>query len=94
MIITINNDFKENAIYPIIVDPTLGFSSQGGTVSNLAGDTIRISSSWTMPEPGIIRSLSFYSKASLNIPHDETFGARGVVYNNNNDVVEFVMSMG
>lgn len=39
MTVTVPQDFLDNAAYPVIVDPTFGYTTLGGTAATLAGST-------------------------------------------------------
>lgn len=74
--VTVDQGWLDKAAYPVIVDPTLGYTTIGGTVSNLGFDTVRSLQTFTMSENGTADSISFY--------RDGTNGApvfRGVIYN-------------
>jgi len=55
--ITIPQQFLEEAIYPVTIDPDFGYTTQGQTVSaylasEYDGDEHRAGAAWTMPVPG------------------------------------------
>jgi len=58
--VTVPQSFLDEAVYPVRVDPTFGYTTIGGTGSNIGEDTIRLSSTWAAPENGIVEKLTVY----------------------------------
>lgn len=62
--VTIDQTWLDNAVYPVIVDPTFGYTSQGASTSQLAAassDTsTRFGYAISPPERGRIQSMSAY----------------------------------
>lgn len=75
--VTVPQKFLDEAVYPVMIDPTFGYTTQGGTVSNLAGGTMRINYPNAAPENGTLDSLSVYKSNTLF----STDNARPVIYN-------------
>ncbi len=74
--VTVPQDFLDSAVYPIIVDPTLGYDTIGGTHSNVSNNSIYINGSHVMSEDGVLNSISIYhwNNSSTGIAW------RGVIY--------------
>ena len=71
--VMVPQEFLDSAVYPVIVDPTFGYTSVGGTSVN---ETDWISGSFaTLTEDGSITGLSFYYSPSAN-----NALARGAIY--------------
>lgn len=85
--VTVPQEFLDNAVYPVIVDPTFGYTSAGGSSVNISENTIRIVDSHTAPQNGTITQVNAYL--------DDTTGGisqeiRPVVYlDSNNSRVTF-----
>jgi hypothetical protein len=62
MTITIPQDFLDNATYPIVVDPTFGYTTIGG--SNLSGINVAIIGSSYGGTSGSVMSVSLYQSGS------------------------------
>lgn len=64
MTITIPQIFIDNADYPIIIDPTFGYETEGGTNWNWGNDNIRVLSGYTPLESGNISNINVYTALS------------------------------
>jgi len=60
--ITVPQDFIDNAVYPIIIDPTFGYNTAGGT--NVILDDTIVGTLHTSTEAGEMQSLSMYLDTS------------------------------
>lgn len=60
--ITIPQDYLDNATYPMILDPILGFDSIGNTNSNAAGDVVMAAEIGDMTEDGTLTEVFFYTQ--------------------------------
>ena len=61
LIIEINQKFLDNAVYPVVIDPTFGFTEKGSTQSGAnAYNTIRGFGPFTAPENGTATKLTSY----------------------------------
>ena len=83
--VTVPEDFLNKASYPVVVDPTFGFTSVGSTsvatLGGVDGDTSLVTSS-TLTEAGDVTSLSIYGRSANffgNYPKD----VKGLIYSNN-----------
>ena len=57
--VTISQEFLDNAVYPVTIDPTFGYETVGGTRTGYIKN--RITGSWfTCPESGSADSISVY----------------------------------
>jgi len=57
--ITISQNWLDNAVYPVTIDPNFGYETVGGSFGDLMNDVIK--GSWfTCPEDGTAQSLSMY----------------------------------
>jgi hypothetical protein len=59
MIITLPEDFLDHATYPVVVDPTFGYTSIGGSTVDEGQDAI-MSCKATLSEAAHVESISFY----------------------------------
>jgi hypothetical protein len=67
--VTIPQEFLDNAVYPIIVDPTFGYTTAGGTSEAMGGTTTTYKfwgSLFNCPESGTIQSITYYSGSSMH----------------------------
>lgn len=62
--VTIDQGFLDEALYPVIVDPTFGYTSIGASYSALGGGLIYVETA-TLTEDGTTSSMSIYAKASV-----------------------------
>ena len=86
--ITVDPTFLETAKYPVIVDPTLGYTSEGGSDANLINTNENRMSRYTMPSGASVSkgtafwhsdgSTSSYLKAVLWLVSDGTVATNGV----------------
>ena len=60
--ITIPQDFLDNATYPILLDPTLGYTSVGASSTNLASPWA--TGPFTLPAGQTVEYLTLYSKST------------------------------
>jgi hypothetical protein len=61
--VVLDSKFLESAVFPVVVDPTFGYTSQGGSDSSLDTDRIR-GSKITATETGTVTKLSVWLKAN------------------------------
>lgn len=73
--VTVPQDFLDKAVYPVVVDPTFGYTTIAGTSSALTGNTVRISAPWTIAEGGTINEIIVYDYDSTG-----SGNARAVIY--------------
>jgi hypothetical protein len=59
--ITIPQSFLDSAVYPVVVDPTFGYSSVGATFATITDGIIRLSVTHAAPENGTLNTIHFYS---------------------------------
>lgn len=64
--VTIPQKFLDEAVYPIVVDPTFGYTTVGGSTYNTSSNTI-YGTGYTIPESLTIDSLTFNCNSSVNI---------------------------
>lgn len=72
--VTIDQAWLEKAVYPVVVDPTFGYTSIGGSLNNWSANTVFLFQA-ELTENGDISSLHTYS--------DDTSGsldAKGLIY--------------
>jgi hypothetical protein len=64
MRVTIPQQFLDEAVYPVVIDPDLGYTAIGGTTETIVlnGAITRNGSAWTMPENGTVN----YMRARLS----------------------------
>lgn len=74
--ITINRNWLNNAVYPVIIDPTFGYETQGGSSSGLS-NKIR-ASKFPCPEAGIGNSISGWVQ---NINYEAAEVVKFALYN-------------
>lgn len=74
MTITVPQNFLDNAIYPVTIDPTFGYDEQGATYAEIIPRRAQ-GSVFTAPEDGELKSLSVYVEGM------ETIERRLAVYN-------------
>lgn len=63
--ITLPQQFLDEAVYPVTIDPTFGYTTEGSSWTEIAAGglwTARLGSAWTMPAPG---GTANYIKASI-----------------------------
>lgn len=60
--VTIDQSWLDNAVYPVVVDPTFGYTTIGG--SKIAGTQLISACFFTTSEAGTLTTISSYSKAS------------------------------
>ena len=61
--ITLPQEFLDNAVYPVTIDPTFGYDTIGKSSISYSADYIQ--GSWfSCPEPGIANSITFYLYSS------------------------------
>ncbi len=71
--VTVEQDWLNNAVYPVVIDPTFGYDSVGGAEAHTANE---IAGSWfTCPENGIAKSLTIYVH-----PYYGTTYFKGAIY--------------
>jgi hypothetical protein len=58
--ITIDRKWLDNAVYPVIVDPTFGNTTVGATSGSFAENTVRGYGPWTPTENGTINAVIHY----------------------------------
>lgn len=75
LMVTVPQDFLNKAVYPVIVDPTFGYTSIGATAGSWAENTLRINSPYTPIEAGTITEIYYYGSAETTAN-----SMRGVVY--------------
>ena len=63
--VTVPQDFLDSATYPVVVDPTFGYTSVGATIISSSADTIRAIAQ-TAPENGTLTSVTFYNGNNVN----------------------------
>ena len=80
-LVEIPQDFLNKAVYPIKSNDTIGYNDTAGTVSNLAGDTIRVSSTWAGANGTVTKITALCDDAGSGSAHN----ARGVIYKNSDD---------
>lgn len=73
--------FLKNASYPVVVDPTFGYTSLAATGASLTGNTIRLSTTWTMPENGDVTQLTIQNANTAGVT------LRPVIYNDSDDTL-------
>lgn len=80
--VTVPQEFLDGAVYPVIVDPTFGYTSAGGTQTFLFGSSVTgyAISKYALPDPALLSKLTLYSKGVNSFG---TAGFVGVVYNDN-----------
>ncbi|MHA2086073.1 MAG: hypothetical protein ACXABD_20200, partial [Candidatus Thorarchaeota archaeon] len=78
--ITVPQQFLNRAVYPVLVDPTLGYTTIGSNTEGFndpTPDTVQIASAWTMPSdpgeqtPGNVYEIQFYTRKGSGAP-DQT----------------------
>jgi len=66
--VTVPQDFIDNAAYPIVVDPTFGYTSIGASSVQIGGNSVgnRIGFLENLPEDGDVESVTVYLSASAS----------------------------
>jgi len=65
LIVTVNQKWLSNAAYPVVVDPSFGYDSQGGTEYSTSSANIVIGSAYTTPSTAIgitLTGMAAYAK--------------------------------
>jgi hypothetical protein len=80
--VTVPQTFLNNAVYPVVVDPTFGYTSVGGTAeswvaNDIVGYANAAGSSFTLTEPGSATGMSIYMNVSAG-----TTNAKALIYAN------------
>lgn len=72
--VTIDQSWLDSASYPVVIDPTFGYETIGGSQTSYAADWMR--GSWfTAPEDGTAESLTAYFD-----PRDSTYKYKAAIY--------------
>ena len=61
--VTVPQEFLDEAAYPVIVDPTLGYSTIGGTSGGYANAQIEFHGPWSPASSGTLTDIQFYGSA-------------------------------
>jgi hypothetical protein len=61
LIVEIPQEFLDNAVYPVVVDPTFGYTSGGGSQGEGSYSEARIGNFYTSPGAGTLNSVSLYT---------------------------------
>jgi hypothetical protein len=85
--VTVPEDFLEKATYPVVVDPTFGYTSAGAS-SSIALETTLEFTDFSTTEDGNIESISLWT--SVNSAHYWSTGAAIYTYNSSSDVGDLV----
>ncbi len=64
--ITIPQDFLETAIYPVLVDPTFGYTTHGASFDNCGGNCILFKANSTPASAGTLDSITVYGRYNVN----------------------------
>jgi len=83
--VTVPQDFLDTATYPVVVDPTFGFTSAGastGTLYDSSEGRFGLATRFTLSEAGDLDTLSGY----FNVNAGRTGGAKMMVYSNGSGV--------
>lgn len=82
MIITIEQKFLDTAVYPIYVDPSIGYAVVGASYANWAGDSIRGNYPFNPTSDGTLTTMNVYHNIGTSLG---TW--RGIVYINSTNAV-------
>lgn len=89
MTVTIPQDFLDNAVYPVIVDPTFGYTSIGATTDADTGFSILIITKFTLSETGAVSSISKYDGSNSG-----TVSQLAVIYSENSGSPDALIASG
>lgn len=64
MTVTIPQDFVDTAQYPVLVDPTFGYTSIGATTVNIPFNSVQLNFAYTASAGDVIESFHFYGRNS------------------------------
>jgi hypothetical protein len=81
MTITIPQKFLDDATYPIYIDPTIGYTTVGGTGANWAGDSVRGNYDYTPASDGNLTTMNVYHYIGT------TGQWRGIIFINSTNAV-------
>jgi len=70
--VVVPQSFLDTATYPVIVDPTIGYTTQGGTQDGQSGSEM-LGGAYTATENGDVSKLTFYGRVASS-------EAEGVIY--------------
>lgn len=81
--VTVPQEFLDKAVYPVIVDPTFGYTTKGGTSSTNTPGTLDVifCAQYAIPTSGTLDSVSYYLKQNGTENPDFEF----LVYNDGSD---------
>lgn len=65
--VTVPKDFLEKAVYPIIIDPSFGYTTIGGTSAAGYSGEYAVKTLFTTPEAGTLNTVTVYSVGSNGI---------------------------
>jgi len=82
--VTVPQKFLDDAVYPVRVDPTFGYTSIGATGISLVNNTLRAAYPYSPTLNGTLDSLSLYHPASSN-----SANFRPVIYTTANVLVDY-----
>jgi len=72
--ITISQEFLDNAVYPVVVDPTFGYLSEGASDKDLAYDAAnqcwRQGKTFTLSEAGTLDKITAFLKSTASLTAD------------------------
>jgi hypothetical protein len=90
--VTIPQSFLNTAVYPVVVNDVLGYTTIGGTDSSVSADTLYGMKIGTMPAAGTLNSITFYDNDSSATPNmrtgvytDDGDGSLTLVYGSTDD---------
>lgn len=60
--VTVPQDFLNQAVYPVRVDPTFGYTSAGGTTTGVFGADDFYGAVFNAPEDGVVQDINYYAE--------------------------------
>lgn len=81
-----DEQWLRDAVYPVVIGPTLGFSSIGANAGGFSTDQFEVSGPFTMPSAGTATQIQFYGSAAAG--SKVTYG----IYNDNAGSADTLLS--
>jgi hypothetical protein len=78
--VTVPQDFLDKAVYPVVVDPTFGYTSQGGSFAPLSRDQAFSDQALPHATKGVLTENGDISKLTAYIDHNQTGKIQGGIY--------------
>ena len=79
--VEIPQEFLDKAVYPVVVDPTFGYTTVGGTEGTFAVNNLRCATKYAPASDGTISDIYIYTRTNGAV----TCSVRGVLYKNSDN---------